>query len=76
MNSISERNAKRGYPREKSTYRADRRNHSILNRDRKSSKSSGFANWYGVETKSSSLEQPPLALKTSKRGETHYEQVW
>lgn len=59
---------KRGYPREKSTYRADRRNHSILNRDKK--------NWYGVEAKPNSLEHPPLAIKTSKRGETHYERVW
>ena len=51
------------FPRPMETYRFDRRNHSDLNRDRKT--------WYGVSGKLRP-EPPPLILKTSKRGETHY----
>lgn len=54
-------------PRAKETYRFDRRNHSDLNRDTK--------DWYGVETKPGP-EYPPLVKRTSKRGETHYVELW
>lgn len=50
-------------PRATETYRFDRRNHSILNRDNKT--------WYGVEAKLRK-EPPQLIIKTSQRGETHY----
>lgn len=65
MNIIRDR--KIGTPRAKETYRFDRRNHSDLNRDRK--------NWIGVEGKLRK-EPPPLTLKTSLRGETHYVRLW
>ena len=52
-----------GKPRPTETYRFDRRNHSDLNRDRKT--------WYGVQGKLRP-EPPQLILNTSKRGETHY----
>lgn len=50
-------------PRAKETYRFDRRNHSILNRDEK--------NWHGTETK---LRPEPggFILDRSDRGETHF----
>jgi len=53
-----------GHPRARETYRFDRRrNHSDLNRDRKT--------WYGVQGKLRP-EPPAFTLKTSERGETHY----
>lgn len=59
-------------PRKVETYRADRRNHSILNRDKK--------NWYGVEAKLRP-EPPPLIItmssaKAKHPGETHYTTLW
>ena len=54
-------------PRNDLTYRANRRNHSNLNRDEK--------DWLGTETKLRP-EPVPLTLKTSARGETHYVELW
>lgn len=56
-----------GIPRREESYRWYRRNFSVLNRDTK--------NWIGVEAKPPE-EHPPLVLKTSDRGETHYVQLW
>jgi len=49
-----------GIPRDTAEYRFWRRNNRI--------------SWNGVETKRK--EHPPLVKKTSRRGETHYVELW